>query len=111
MTPFLSTSCTALPDRHGVLQAAVLPQRIQAALDLERRPHADVALEALAVIADLLDDVVGPLLVDAERLAHPGRHAEQTLDAGIVALQHFVDVLRGDAVLLGLDHGELAPAD
>src|SRR5665213_1077890 len=41
-----------------VLQATLGPQRIQPPRDLERAVHADVALEALAVVTDLLDDVV-----------------------------------------------------
>src|SRR5687768_6775210 len=57
-------------DRHRVLQAAVRPERVQAALDLERRAHADVALEDLAVIADLLDDLVAPLIGQAQVRAH-----------------------------------------
>src|SRR4029077_1784565 len=93
-----------------VLQAALRPQCILTAGDLERRAHADVALEHLAVVTDLLDDVVDPLLVDAERLAHARSDAEDALDGGVVALQHLVDVLRGDAVLLGLDLGEQRPA-
>src|SRR4051812_38329274 len=97
-------------DRRGVLQAALGPQRVQATLDLERAAHADVAVEALAVVTDLLDDVVDPLLVDAERLAHARRRAEDALDGGIVALQHLVDVLGRDAVFLRLDHGVERPA-
>src|SRR5262245_2643204 len=88
----------ALADRRGVLQAALGPQRVLAAGDLERRALADVALEHLAVVTDLLDDVVDPLLVDAERLAHARRDAEDALDGRVVALQHLVDVLGGDAV-------------
>src|SRR5476649_520309 len=99
-----------LADRFCVLQAALAPQRVQATLDLERAAHADVALEALAVVTDLLDDVVDPLLVDAERLAHAGRDAEDALDRGILALHHFVDILRRDVVFLGLDHCVLRPA-
>ena len=41
---------------------------------------ADIALEDLAVIADLLDRVVDPFLVEAERLAHARRGAEHALD-------------------------------
>src|SRR5258708_30193889 len=100
-----------LPNRRSVLQAALGPQLVQTAVDLEDRALADVALVALAVVTDLLDDVVDPLLVDAERLAHAGGDAEDTLDRGIVALQHLVDVLGIDAVLLGLDHGVLGPTD
>ena len=47
-------------DRRRVLEAALRPQRVEAAGDLERRARADIALEDLAVIADRLDDVVRP---------------------------------------------------
>src|SRR5471030_2805217 len=82
-----------LADRRRVLQAAVLPQSVQAAVDLEHRARADIALEALAVVTDQLDDVVDPLLVEPERLAHARGDAEDALDRGIVTLQHLVDVL------------------
>src|SRR5689334_15850812 len=42
-------------NRRRVLQAAILPQGVLAALDLERRVLADVAVEDLAVVAHLLD--------------------------------------------------------
>src|SRR5688572_27117604 len=100
----------SLPDRRGVLQAALGPQLVQAAVDLERRLRAEVAVEALAVVTDLLDDGVDPLLVDPQRLAHAGRDAEDALDGGVVALKHLVDVLGIDTVLLGLDHGIERPA-
>src|SRR5262249_34794163 len=98
------------PDRRRVLQAAFGPELVQAAIDLQHRALADIALEALAVVTDLLDDVVDPLLVDAERLAHARRDAEDALDRRILALQHVVDVLRIDAILFGLEHRELRPA-
>src|SRR5436190_7607198 len=99
-----------LPDRRGILQAALGPQSVRATLDLERAAHADIAIEALAVVADLLDDGVDPFLVEAERLAHAGGDAEDALDGGVVALGHLVDVGRGDTVFLGLDHGVERPA-
>src|SRR5262249_6753108 len=79
-----------LPDGWGVLQAALGPQPVEPALDLEQRAHADIALVAFAVVPDLLDDVVDPLLVDSQRLAHPGGNAEDALDCRIVAFQHVV---------------------
>src|SRR3990167_1440347 len=110
----LPWSCQSLADCRsadwwGVLQAALRPQLVHAAIDLEDAVLADVAVEALAVVTDLLDDVVDPLLVEAERLAHARRDAEDALDRRVVALQHLVDVLGVDAVLLGLEHGEQRP--
>jgi len=72
-----------LADRRSVLQAALGPQRILAAGDLERRALADIALEHLAVVTDLLDDRVDPLLVDAERLAMPGVVPRMRLMVGL----------------------------
>src|SRR6188508_2639458 len=103
-------SSKMLADRRRVLQAALRPQLVQAALDLERAAGADMLVEALAVVTDLLDDVVDPLLVDPERLAHARRDAEDALDRRVLALQHLVDVLGVDAVLLGLEHRILSPA-
>src|SRR5688572_6390626 len=85
--------------RH-VQDAGFGPQRIEAAGDLEGRAVTQVAIVAFAVVPDLPDDVVDPFLVDPQRLAQARRHAEDALDRGMAALQHLVDILRGDAVLL-----------
>src|SRR6185312_2381738 len=113
LTPVLLIRAAAPPsaERHGVHQPALGPQAIEPALELQRRFGTDIALEHLAVIAHLLDDVVGPFVVEMQRLAHAGRDAEHALHLGIVALQHGIDILRGDALLLRLDHGEDGPFD
>src|SRR5205814_8417388 len=67
-------------ERDRVHQPAVGPQRILAALELQPCVLADIALEAVAVIPDLLDDVVHPLLVDADRLALARSDAEAAPD-------------------------------
>src|ERR1700731_4114824 len=86
-----------LANRRSVLQPALGPQVVEAAVDLEDRARTDIALEAFAVVADLLDDVEDPRLVDAQRLAHARRHAEDALDRGVLALQHLVHGLGTDA--------------
>src|SRR5215471_14068333 len=43
----------ASTDGRRVLQAALGPQSVAAALDLERAAHAEMAVEALAVVPDL----------------------------------------------------------
>src|SRR6185437_1691499 len=58
-------------DRRGVLQAALVPQGVQAAADLDRRAHADIALEDLSIVADRLDDAIGPIIGEAKPLAEP----------------------------------------
>ena len=78
----------------------------------DRRLRAEVALEAFAVVADLLDDPVGPCGIEAEELAGVLRDAEEALDARIlVARLLLVDVRLRQAVLLGFDHREQRPAD
>src|SRR3546814_4165108 len=54
--------------RRCVNDAAVLVLGVQAALEGDRRAGADELLEHLAVVADLLDDVVGPFVVEPEHL-------------------------------------------
>ena len=68
-------------------------------------------VEYLAVIADQLHRVVGPFLVEVQRLAHPGCRAKHALDIGRVALRHLVDILLRDALLLGLHHRVDDPVD
>src|SRR6185312_15371400 len=72
----------ASAERHGVHEAVLRPQIVESAVELQWRAGADVALEHLAVIADLLDDVIGPFVVDMQRLAHPWRDAEHALHFG-----------------------------
>src|SRR5690606_12836942 len=96
-------------NRQRVHQAAVLPLRVQAAFDLQRAGAAQVAIEAFSVVADLLDDVVGPGVVDSHALARARRDAQDALHGGTGALAHLVDVSRSDAVLLGFQHGVQRP--
>src|SRR5258708_30665182 len=88
-------------DRRGVLQSALLPECIQATLDFERRVLAHVALEGFAVIADQLDDVVGPIVLEPEGLAEITFAAQQALDFRLVGTLHLIDVLRGNAQFFG----------
>ena len=62
------------------MQAAILPQRILVARHPERRCHPDVALEHFRVIADLFDDVVGPVIAKTETRAEVARSSEQETD-------------------------------
>src|SRR5512138_2919447 len=80
---------TGLAHRRGVDDAAVLVLRVEAALEADRRAGADELLEDLAVVADLLDDVVGPLVVEPQHLAHVPLGAEEPVDVRIAgALGH-----------------------
>src|SRR5690349_12154225 len=92
-------------DRQCVHLAALAPQRIDAALELQCRALTDVALVDVAVVPDLLDDVVEPLLAQPQRLAVARIDAQQCAQrrVGQLAPQR-IDVLRADRALLGLDH-------
>lgn len=85
------------------IRPAIGPQRIHAAFQAQRRILANVVLEDLAVVADLLDRLVGKVGAETELLAHVAAGAQKALDRRLVALEHFIDVLRVDAHLLGLD--------
>src|SRR5438445_7492302 len=63
-----------LAQRRSVHQSALVPQAVQAALEAERL---EVGVEALAVIADLLHDLVGPLVVHAEVRAQVAAPTEE----------------------------------
>src|SRR5690606_8596269 len=82
-THFTFRSRPGLAHRRGVDDAAVLVLRIEAALQADRRVGADELLEDLTVVADLLDDVVGPLVVDPQHLAHVPFGPEQAVDVRI----------------------------
>src|SRR5579859_2213359 len=96
--------------RDRVHQAARGPERVRSALELERAAHADVALVAVGVVADLLQDRIDPFLVEPERLAVARADAQQALDARVGILQLLVDIGLGHAQFLGLDHRHQRPA-
>src|ERR1700719_2417640 len=97
-------------ERRPVLQAALGPQRVETAHDLQRRTLADVAFENFAVIADVLDDAIDPVVGEPERLAVLTLGAEHPPGLRIVGFQFVVDVGLGHAELLGVNHGEMRPA-
>src|SRR3546814_4063431 len=66
--------------RRGVYETVVIVLFFQTALQADRRFGTDELREDLAVVADLLDDVVAPLVVDAQHLTHAAFHAEQAPD-------------------------------
>ena len=51
-----------LANRRSVLQTALGPQRVQPAHDFQRRALADIAFEAFAVIANMLDYAIRPIV-------------------------------------------------
>src|SRR5689334_13698520 len=85
-------------ERRGEQQSALGPQLVLAARELERRAHADRALVGFAVVSDLLDGVVHPVVRQPHHGAEAAFDAEQAAHLGIGRLRlHLVDVLRGDA--------------
>src|SRR6185295_15740240 len=98
-------------DGRGVLQASLGPLIVQATLDLEAGAGADVAVERLAIVADLFDDAIGPVVVEAEALAVVAFLAEQALDVGVGGARHLIDVALGHAQLLGAQQRVVHPFD
>src|SRR5690606_15344369 len=64
--PCQAASSSGSANGHPVLQAALGPELVEAARDLERALLADIALEELAVIADALDDLDREVVVEPE---------------------------------------------
>src|SRR5262245_10666535 len=111
----LARACST--ERRHVHQPALAVERVRAALEPQPRARADVTVPDLAVIADFADDLIGPVLRQAEQLAHVIAGAEKTLDLRILAGRlGLIDVLRGHPLLLREDHGgerpihDIAPA-
>src|SRR5919205_4168777 len=101
-----------LADRRRVEQTALAPKLVQAASEMKRRFLADITLEALAVVTDLLDDLVRPIWIDLELLAHIAFDPEHPANFRVRALcLDLVHVLGSDAELLGNDHGVQRPAN
>src|SRR5690606_5734137 len=99
-----------LADRSGVLQTAIGPQRIEAALKTNVGVHANIAFERFAVVTDQLDDLVGPVLGQSDRGTEVAFNAEQTLDGRIVRAEHLIDIGLGHAQFLSLEQREIDPA-
>src|SRR3954462_4056101 len=104
---------TAIGSPHGrcVLDTALGPEPVDAAADAQLRARSHITFEHFAVIADLLDDADDPVLAQAQLLAEVALDAQETPDLGLVGLQRLVDVLGGDAELLGIEHGKERPFD
>src|SRR3974390_3339221 len=98
-----------LADRRRVLDAALVPKPVEAAVDLQRRAFADIALEHLAVVTDALHNPDGPVAGQSELLAEIAFRADKALDLGARGFHHFVHVLRRDSELLRVDHCEEDP--
>src|SRR5439155_4607854 len=92
-------------DRRRVLNAALVPELIEAAGNSELGAGTDVAIERFAVIADRLDDADHPILGQAELLTEIAVGAEHPLELRLVRrFRQVIDVLLGDAKFFGIDH-------
>src|SRR4051812_16373831 len=84
-----------LPDRRGVHQATLGPQGVEASLQFQSGTLAKVPLEQLAIVPDLLDDVVAPLRIDPQHGSDLPRGTEQALDVGVRIVHVLVHIGRG----------------
>src|SRR6266702_331805 len=82
------------PDGRRILDAALVPEPVEAAADAELRSGSHIALERFAVIADELDDAHDPVLGQTELLAEGSFGSHQSLDLGLRGFQHVIDRLR-----------------
>src|SRR5882757_2154869 len=87
----------SLLERHGIHQAALAPEAVEAALELERACLADVAFKDFAVIAGGLDRRNQPFVVEPKPGAEIAGGAEQALDCRRLRLRHLIDIGLCDA--------------
>lgn len=102
---------TRLANRDTVLQAALDSNGILAAFDFQPRALAKVSLEALAIVADVLDNANDPVSREPDGLTEFALGAEKSLGLGIILVFHPFDVRLGHAEFLGIQHGVVGPAD
>src|SRR5262249_52038111 len=94
ITLAFAQATTSSLERRGVEEAALGPQLVLAARELQCRAHADRALVGLAVVPDLFDHLVHPVIRQAEQLAEIAFDAEQAPHLGVGRLRlHLVEVL------------------
>ena len=98
-------------DRRGEEQAAVDPERVLAAGHGDAGLGAEIAVEDLAVVADLRDDVGDEAGGEADRGTEVALEAEEAADGDGLGGRERADVGGGDAELLGVDQGEERPLD
>ncbi len=83
------------------MQAAVGPQRVQAALQANRGLRTDVPVENFSIATHGLDRPLCPFLVEAEHRAEIAFRTQETVDLRIVGRlgRQFIDVGLGNAKL------------
>src|SRR5271169_3231753 len=103
-------ACRPLANRRPVLQTALGPQSVEATHDLQGRALPDVSIEHFAVIPDMLDNAVRPVVGQAERFAVLALDTQQPPRFRIVGFQLLVHVRPVDPKFLGIEHDEVRPA-
>src|SRR6266542_5493348 len=78
-------------DWWGVHQSASVPKFVDAAIETQWR---EVAVEALAVVPHLFDDVVSPAIVQPKHFAELAFGADEALDNGIIGFYLLINILR-----------------
>ncbi len=108
-----SRAVRGLADWRRVLDTALVPQSVETACDLQRAACTDVAIEDFAVIAHALDDIIGPVIGQAEVGADRRAlfDAEEALDIRVCRILHLVDVLLRDPEFFGVHKRIGGPAD
>src|SRR5690606_1859794 len=73
-------------------------QDVRATTQLVRRALTEIALPDLGIVADLLDDVVGPVICQTETFADAWRNTERLRHCWRRRIGlHLIDVCTGDA--------------
>src|SRR3979409_1289228 len=101
--------CWRSADRRRVLETALVPELVEAAGNSELGAGADIAIKALAVIADGLHDPHHPILGQAELFAEIAVAPQYPFQLRVVRFHLLVDVLLGNAEFFGRDHREQRP--
>src|SRR5262249_41926131 len=78
------------PDRWGILNSALGPEPVEPTADPEIGAGAHVAVEYLAVVADLLDDPHHPVLGQPELLAEIALNSQEPPDFRLIRFQSLV---------------------
>ena len=81
-------------DWRRVLDAALRPQLVQAALNLERRAQPHIPFERLAIVADLFDEAHGPRRAPAELCAERAFGSAKPLALRMDGFQRLTALLR-----------------
>src|SRR4030081_1185029 len=86
-------------ERRRIKHPALVPRLVVAAIELQCRSAAEIARIDLAIVADLLDDLVGPRLAYPELLADTRHDAEELLHSRVIVGFARIDIRRRNTQL------------